>query len=319
MCSSPRPKPYNRTRFDRVAVAVLLCVLAAVPHALAQTELRSGSDELALRGEIGFWNQGEATVVEQNWNAPVDPDGGFELLLRTPGTGELKAVREYDGEDCLTSSNPDSRYLHVFFLDVALSDGTMLPMHLNTPRFDEQPGQSVAEFHFYSDATTIHGRCTIDYDGWSAVYEFPVLQMQAGWNVLTATVVESGEESVSYRIGVGGDSLPAMRWEVDAPGIGAGEWYAGIGASLGYHDAGLELTEVFPEGPANLAGLEPGDVVTEIDGEPTLDMYDGAAILRLLGPAGEPVSLEVRRGTEQLRFEVVRAFVRSPEDPDSEN
>ena len=70
--------------------------------------------------------------------------------------------------------------------------------------------------------------------------------------------------------------------------------YVGIGVTVSYeNEAGLEILEVTPGGPAEAAGLRPGEVLTAVDGTSLAGeaRYQGAGLIQ--GEAGTAVTLEV--------------------------
>jgi hypothetical protein len=79
----------------------------------------------------------------------------------------------------------------------------------------------------------------------------------------------------------------------------------GIGVSLAWHGAALNVTRVDPVGPAQAAGVRVGDRVLRIDGRSTTSMPLADAIERVQGPANTPVVLTIsrqeRRGGPQRR------------------
>ena len=80
--------------------------------------------------------------------------------------------------------------------------------------------------------------------------------------------------------------------------------YAGIGVIVDAGDGELVITEVMDNTPASRAGLNSGDRIVAIDGEPTGSQRIPAAIERLRGPAGSKLSLTIRRGERGQPFEV---------------
>lgn len=71
--------------------------------------------------------------------------------------------------------------------------------------------------------------------------------------------------------------------------------FSGIGARIDVNDTG-QLTIVSPleDSPAFKAGVEAGDVILKIDGEPADDLGVREAVQRITGPEGTDVTLTVR-------------------------
>jgi carboxyl-terminal processing protease len=103
--------------------------------------------------------------------------------------------------------------------------------------------------------------------------------------------------------------------------------FEGIGATIGTVDAAgetsscstlgadcrLAIVAPIPDSPADRAGLEPGDVIAMIDGEPLDGLTVDAARDRIRGPRDTVVRLTVQRGSEALLVEIVRAVIVTPE------
>jgi serine protease Do len=79
------------------------------------------------------------------------------------------------------------------------------------------------------------------------------------------------------------------------------------------HDRGVVISDVVPNGPAEAAGLRPGDVVLSLDGKAMENARQFDVNLYRRAP-GETVTLGVRRGGEAI--EVAVAVVERPEDPE---
>ena len=82
--------------------------------------------------------------------------------------------------------------------------------------------------------------------------------------------------------------------------------FVGVGLELTLAEEGANVVSVIAGSGAEAAGLRPGDVLLEIEGEScagfTLDDLSGA----LMGEEGTYVSVTVRRGEEQLSFRIRR-------------
>lgn len=86
--------------------------------------------------------------------------------------------------------------------------------------------------------------------------------------------------------------------------------FQGIGALLGVEKdtRRIVIISVFEKNPAAEAGLKPGDYIVAIDGVPTEGMSLEAAVARIKGPAGTPVTLKVQRrrlAEEASRFKLL--------------
>jgi carboxyl-terminal processing protease len=95
--------------------------------------------------------------------------------------------------------------------------------------------------------------------------------------------------------------------------------YSGIGASLQAGDKGLVITGVFKGSPAAAAGLQPGDVIVAVDGEPTAGVAIETSIARIKGEAGTQVELTVapKGGGAEKTVAVTRRTIEIPETSSS--
>jgi carboxyl-terminal processing protease len=90
--------------------------------------------------------------------------------------------------------------------------------------------------------------------------------------------------------------------------------FVGIGARLSPNPLGARLVTVFPNGPAKRAGLQPGDVITEVDGQSTAGQEVDDIVTKIRGEAGTNVRLTINREGEDspLNFTIRRAQVIIP-------
>ena len=79
-----------------------------------------------------------------------------------------------------------------------------------------------------------------------------------------------------------------------------------LGFTPGYDPAisGAKIETVRPDGPAERAGLEDGDVIVEMEGNPIDEFQDYNDLLNELSP-GDKIQVRVKRGDELLDFEVI--------------
>jgi carboxyl-terminal processing protease len=88
----------------------------------------------------------------------------------------------------------------------------------------------------------------------------------------------------------------------------------GIGAEVDTSGEHVKIISPMPGSPAEAAGLLPGDVILQVDGEDMLGLSGTEVILKVRGPAGTTVRLTIGREgqPEPLEFEVVRARIEIP-------
>ena len=89
--------------------------------------------------------------------------------------------------------------------------------------------------------------------------------------------------------------------------------YVGIGVTYSIEETTkYQITGVTAGGPADLAGILPGDVLVSADGiqVSTLESTDELAVI-VKGEAGTVVTIVVRRGEEELTFAITRDTVRT--------
>jgi carboxyl-terminal processing protease len=90
--------------------------------------------------------------------------------------------------------------------------------------------------------------------------------------------------------------------------------FSGIGLSVVAAKRGLRATQVFPGSPAAKAGIEPGDVVVSVDGEPIAGKSSAEATALIKGPEGTEVTVGVLdAGSGKVRrLKLTRAEVQLP-------
>lgn len=90
--------------------------------------------------------------------------------------------------------------------------------------------------------------------------------------------------------------------------------YVGIGITITVRQEGdgFSVTKVNAGGPADTAGMLPGDVIVEIEGQSAAGMTADDARNLVRGEANTQVQLKVRRGSETIAFSVTRKEVLTP-------
>ncbi len=82
----------------------------------------------------------------------------------------------------------------------------------------------------------------------------------------------------------------------------------GIGAQVGIREEQLTVIAPIAGSPADQAGVEAGDVILEVDGQPTSEMSLAEAVLNIRGPKGTAVVLLIlhQQETEPVKIEIIR-------------
>ena len=88
--------------------------------------------------------------------------------------------------------------------------------------------------------------------------------------------------------------------------------YEGIGAWVDTSGDYVEVISPMKGSPAEAAGLRPNDIVIAVDGEDQTGIPGDLVLKKILGPAGETVTLTIKRGEETLDFNIVRAKITVP-------
>ncbi|HET7483376.1 MAG TPA: S41 family peptidase [Actinomycetota bacterium] len=88
--------------------------------------------------------------------------------------------------------------------------------------------------------------------------------------------------------------------------------FSGIGVWLDVKHEELQVLSVLPDSPALEAGMKPGDVILQIDGDPVSKMTSDEAVARIKGPEGTDVKLSVRRDDVIQEFVITRRSITFP-------
>jgi carboxyl-terminal processing protease len=90
--------------------------------------------------------------------------------------------------------------------------------------------------------------------------------------------------------------------------------YEGIGAWVDSEAEFLTIISTMPGSPAEKAGLQPGDQVIGVNGEDVVGMDPSLVIRQVLGPAGTPVTLTIRREglADAFDVEIIRGKIDLP-------
>jgi len=85
--------------------------------------------------------------------------------------------------------------------------------------------------------------------------------------------------------------------------------YVGVGVTIQLVDLGVEITSVTKGGPADEAGIRPGDIVTHVDGQSTAELGVPGTQGVVRGQVGTDVHFTILRGEEVLELDLTRAEI----------
>jgi S1-C subfamily serine protease len=115
-----------------------------------------------------------------------------------------------------------------------------------------------------------------------------LLSAAAGY-AIASSLISSGDKQAPKA------ALPSSRPPHQAAGGSVARAWLGADTSDLPGVGGVVVVDVVPGSPADSAGLEPGDVITQIDGRPIRTSADVQAVLAGM-KAGEAVEIQYQRG-----------------------
>ncbi len=85
--------------------------------------------------------------------------------------------------------------------------------------------------------------------------------------------------------------------------------FGGLGVRLRHEDGILTILDVYDDSPAATGGLEAGDSISHIDGQPVRDLTPTEAVDRLRGPIGSHINLTIKKKNGNRNVELRRALI----------
>ena len=83
--------------------------------------------------------------------------------------------------------------------------------------------------------------------------------------------------------------------------------FGGIGVYMGFKNGGVQVMSVIPDGPGQRAGLQAGDEILAVDGQPVTEISPGEVALKIRGQIGTPVELLIHReGFDDMTYNLTR-------------
>lgn len=132
----------------------------------------------------------------------------------------------------------------------------------------------------------------------------PLTQEDRVWGMIEGLAESYGDPYTTF--------LPPQESESFAQEI-SGE-FGGVGFEIGMRDGVVTVIAPLKGTPAEAAGIQPGDLIVEIDGESTQQMTVDDAVSRIRGEVGTAVTLTLAREGEREFVEVTveRAIIEIP-------
>ncbi|MFZ3024293.1 S41 family peptidase [Pseudomonas sp.] len=87
--------------------------------------------------------------------------------------------------------------------------------------------------------------------------------------------------------------------------------FGGLGVEVGIEDGFIKIISPIDDTPASQAGIQPGDLIIKIDGQPTKGLSMTEAVDKMRGKAGSKIFLTlVREGGQPFDVELIRAVIK---------
>ncbi len=102
------------------------------------------------------------------------------------------------------------------------------------------------------------------------------------------------------------DEFTSMIWpaEVDQFRKETMGEFSGVGIQISLEGGQLKVISPLEDTPAYAAGIQPGDIITKVNGESTKGITIDQAVRRITGAAGTKVTLTIRRPDQNKEFDV---------------
>ena len=83
--------------------------------------------------------------------------------------------------------------------------------------------------------------------------------------------------------------------------------FGGIGVYMSFKNGGVQVLNVIPDGPGYRAGLQAGDEILAVNGQPVTEISPGEVALKIRGQIGTPVEILIHReGAEDKTYNLTR-------------
>lgn len=88
--------------------------------------------------------------------------------------------------------------------------------------------------------------------------------------------------------------------------------FGGIGVYMSFKNGGVQVMSVLPDTPGQRAGLQAGDEILAVDGQPVEEISPGEVALKIRGQVGTNVELLIHRaGSEDTTYNMTREIIKT--------
>ncbi len=88
--------------------------------------------------------------------------------------------------------------------------------------------------------------------------------------------------------------------------------YVGVGIRVGLDDKGFYVNEVFPDTPAQGAGIQDGDYIVAVEGKSTEGLTTEQLVNQITGVEGTEVHITIRREQKRMNLSMARKSIHIP-------
>lgn len=142
------------------------------------------------------------------------------------------------------------------------------------------------------------------HQNWSGAALLDMREQLCGIGSLIIQGFQLGDNPSVVNMFVPIDLLTPVIEEICAQGRPAAPPRPWLGVLISEDEEGLTIVGVYRNCPADLAGVRPGDIVLEVDGQAATGLADMLRRVWRLGHAGTTIPLTVRRGAQELLLEI---------------
>ena len=225
------------------------------------------------------------TAAETTTDTPV------ETAVKTIADDASESGNRLRAQDEPVKGHSKGRYLAAFLAGFAACIALLCIL---TYGFDLGRIMSKGDWDYYSKLDDNYGKYA---EIMRMIGEDPLSQAvpeEISDDVLKEIVASTGDPYAQY--------FTAKEYEQFSKTYSGG--YVGIGIGVGYSEGEVIVMTVYEDGPADEAGMEPGDVILRVDGVAPKDLDD--AVSRMTGEKNTEVTVTVRRDGKDLDLTMTR-------------